>query len=36
MILGVLFDFDNTMYDYDYSNNHALNKLFNELSVKSQ
>jgi putative hydrolase of the HAD superfamily len=34
MILGVLFDFDNTIYDYDYSNNHALNKLFNELSEK--
>ena len=35
MILGVIFDFDNTLYDYDYSNNLALNKLFNEISIKN-
>ena len=33
MILGVIFDFDNTLYDYDLANNLALNKLFNELSL---
>jgi FMN phosphatase YigB (HAD superfamily) len=34
MILGVIFDFDNTIYDYDYCNNLALQKLFSELSIE--
>jgi putative hydrolase of the HAD superfamily len=33
MILGVIFDFDNTIYDYDYCNKIALNTLFLELSL---
>ena len=33
MILAIIFDFDNTLYDYDFSNNMALNKLFNTLSI---
>ena len=32
MILGVIFDFDNTLYDYDIANNRALDKLFKSLS----
>ena len=31
MILGILFDFDNTLYDYNLINKIALNKLFDEL-----
>ena len=31
MIKGVILDFDNTLYDYESANNHALNKLFNTL-----
>ena len=31
MIKGVILDFDNTLYDYESVNNHALNKLFNTL-----
>ena len=26
MILGIIFDFDNTLYDYDFINKLALNK----------
>lgn len=33
MILGVIFDFDNTLYNYDFINILALNKLFNEISL---
>jgi putative hydrolase of the HAD superfamily len=33
MILGVIFDFDNTVYDYNYCNTIALNYLFLELSL---
>jgi putative hydrolase of the HAD superfamily len=33
MILGVIFDFDNTIYDYDYCNTIGLNNLFLELSL---
>ena len=32
MILGIIFDFDDTLYDYELINKIALNKLFNELS----
>lgn len=32
MILGIIFDFDNTLYDYELINKNALNKLFNQLS----
>jgi len=32
MILGVIFDFDNTIYNYDISNKNALNTLFESLS----
>jgi putative hydrolase of the HAD superfamily len=32
MILGIIFDFDNTIYDYDYCNKIALNTLFLEIS----
>jgi HAD superfamily hydrolase (TIGR01549 family) len=32
MILGIIFDFDNTIYDYDYCNKIALNTLFSEIS----
>ena len=32
MILGVIFDFDNTIYDFDICNNSALNILFKKLS----
>ena len=28
MILGVIFDFDNTIYDYDVCNNNSLSKVF--------
>ena len=35
MILGILFDFDNTLYDYDLTNKIALNKLFNELLLNN-
>ena len=35
MILGILFDFDNTLYDYDLTNKIALNKLFNELVLNN-
>lgn len=31
MIQGVIFDFDNTLYDYDVNNKRALDTLFNEL-----
>ena len=31
MILGVIFDFDNTIYDFDICNNNALNVLFEKL-----
>ena len=31
MIQGVIFDFDNTLYDYDINNKRALDILFNEL-----
>ena len=34
MILGVLFDFDNTIYDYETNNKNALNKLFETLSYE--
>jgi len=34
MILGVIFDFDNTLYNYEFANNMALNKLFQELSFE--
>jgi len=33
MILGVIFDFDNTIYDYNTTNKLALNELFNTISV---
>ncbi len=33
MILGIIFDFDNTLYDYDNANNNSLNCLFNTISV---
>ena len=32
MINTVIFDFDNTIYDYDKSNNKALEYLFNSIS----
>ena len=32
MILGVIFDFDNTIYDFDICNNTALNVLFEKLA----
>ena len=32
MIDTVIFDFDNTIYDYDKSNNKALEYLFNSIS----
>ena len=32
MILGVIFDFDNTIYDYDICNNNALKKVFKKIS----
>jgi len=32
MINSIIFDFDNTLYDYDICNNSALDKLFNSLS----
>jgi len=35
MILGIIFDFDNTLYDYDLINKIALNKLFEELSLNN-
>jgi HAD superfamily hydrolase (TIGR01549 family) len=35
MILGVIFDFDNTLYNYDLINKIALNKLFEELSLNN-
>lgn len=35
MILGILFDFDNTLYDYDLINKIALNKLFDELVLNN-
>ena len=35
MILGAIFDFDNTLYDYELINKKSLNKLFNELSVNN-
>jgi len=34
MIQGVIFDFDNTLYDYDVNNKRALDTLFNELHEK--
>jgi FMN phosphatase YigB (HAD superfamily) len=40
MILAVIFDFDNTIYDYELSNRNALNALFealtNDLSCKNE
>lgn len=33
MILGIIFDFDNTLYDYETINKNSLNKLFNQLSL---
>jgi len=33
MILAVIFDFDNTLYNYDLSNKNALSILFQELSM---
>jgi putative hydrolase of the HAD superfamily len=40
MILAVIFDFDNTIYDYELSNRNALNMLFealtNDLSCKNE
>ena len=39
MILGVIFDFDNTIYDYDICNNNGLKKLFqklNEITFKDE
>jgi putative hydrolase of the HAD superfamily len=33
MILGAIFDFDNTLYDYELINKISLNKLFSELSI---
>lgn len=35
MILGIIFDFDNTLYDYDLVNKISLNKLFEELSLNN-
>ena len=35
MILGILFDFDNTLYNYDLINKIALNKLFDELILNN-
>jgi putative hydrolase of the HAD superfamily len=35
MILGIIFDFDNTLYDYDLINKIALKKLFEELSLNN-
>jgi len=32
MIKGVIFDFDNTLYNYDYTNKYALSVLFKEMS----
>ena len=33
MILGVIFDLDNTLYDYEISNKNALSALFKELFI---
>lgn len=33
MIKGVIFDFDNTLYNYEYANNKALNELILKLSI---
>ena len=33
MILGIIFDFDNTLYNYDSINILALKKIFNEISI---
>ena len=35
MILGILFDFDNTLYNYDLINKIALNKLFDQLVLNN-
>ena len=35
MILGIIFDFDNTLYNYELANQTALNKLFVQLSLKN-
>ena len=32
MILGVIFDFDNTIYNYDICNDNALKKVFQKIS----
>jgi HAD superfamily hydrolase (TIGR01549 family) len=33
MILGIIFDFDNTLYDYEYTNMMGLNLLFKSISL---
>ena len=33
MILGVIFDFDNTLYDYELINKKSLYKLYYEISI---
>ena len=35
MIFGVIFDCDNTLYDYEYVNEIALNKLFETISLEN-
>ena len=33
MILGIIFDFDDTLYNYNLCNKNALNKLFQSISI---
>jgi len=35
MIEGVIFDFDNTLYNYDYVNNLSLNELFKNIHINN-
>ena len=35
MFLGIIFDFDNTLYNYDIANESALNKLFETISLEN-
>jgi len=36
MIKGVIFDFDNTLYNYDMANNFALGTVFTDIFEKFQ